>query len=162
MQFGITMEVDHTAARNARALQEFSNLLRDSFSTKSYGTGMLHFIVGFVCIPSAPGYEAWYKERRARFQATAKVRMPDGSQIEMRNLYSYDIKFSDEECLEFASASAQGAVDMFAQRLLASLSHFDERRGGFRDFATSEFLHDFHRLTGEALAALRADTERLA
>lgn len=149
MEFAVTMEIDNAANHNAAAVQEFSNLVRATLASKDYGQGLNHFLVGFVCILSRPGYEGWYKERRPRFKAVEPFRRADGTKAELRNVFSYDIKLSNDEFHQFTKANAPDAVRLFADKLLSSLGHFSARRKALADFRTNDFLREFGAMVRE-------------
>src|SRR5215475_10268333 len=111
MNFGISVEVDSNADSKSGAVQELSNFLHDSLK-QDYGSDVQHLTIGLICVRSVPGYEAWYKPRKPRFQRRQLVKMLDGSSKELVNAFSYDIRLTDDEYELFISASTVDAVSL--------------------------------------------------
>ena len=141
MDFGIAMEVDSSAAQSSIELQYFVDKLSVYIKTNDYGLGIENFTVGLVCIKDQRGYKDWYKERKPRFMNVQNIRMPDGTVLELKKSYSYDIKLNDDE-VEAFSTSGKKAIEIFSNRFLASLSNFETSSMKKRDFNLSKFRND--------------------
>jgi len=68
LKFGVSQEVNWKAEESSHALQDFVDKLAVKISSQDYGAAIEHFIIGFICIRTEPGYEEWYKERKPRFR----------------------------------------------------------------------------------------------
>ncbi len=148
MKFGVSQEVNWKAEESSYALQNFVDELAVKISSQDYGTAIEHFIIGFICIRTEPGYEEWYKERKPRFRKLKKVKLSLGQISELHNIYSYDIKLSDAEVDIFVSAKDKG-LKLFCNRLISSLSHFDSPSMKKRDFNSKAFQVDMKRFIRE-------------
>jgi hypothetical protein len=152
VKIGISMEVEESANERSTELQEFIDNLSHHIEQFDYGTGIQYFTVGLVCIKSMPGYENWYQQRKPKFKSVEKVKMLDGTLIELHNSFTYDIKFTDEEIDSFVS-SKKAVVDLFRFKYLESLSNFQTPSMRKRDFDFPSFKRDVENfLKGEQFA----------
>ena len=62
MKFGVSMELDFEAERNARAVQRFADALAAALD-QDYGADLQNLTIGIICVRSRPGYEDCYKPR---------------------------------------------------------------------------------------------------
>jgi hypothetical protein len=109
VRFGVTMEVDTEAERNAPAVQKFAAALADILD-QDYGPDLLNFTIGIICMRSRPGYEEWYQPRKPSFRTRMRVRLLDGTSTEFANAFGYDVRLTDDEYECFVSANCFGAV----------------------------------------------------
>jgi hypothetical protein len=138
MKFGVSMEIEKSAQKSWLELQAVVDSLSKFVETHEYGTGIEHFTVGLVCIKTKPGYEAWYKQRKPMFRKKQIINSIDGSKLEYKNTYSYDIKLTDEEIDNFI-ISGKNAIKIFCDRFLDSLSNLDTPSMKKRDFDRIKF-----------------------
>jgi len=138
------MEVDSCAKESAMEVQRLIENLSHYISATNYGADIEHFTIGLICIKTKPGYENWYKQRKPRFNTIEKVKLLNGTVMEINNTFTYDIKLTDEEIDQFNS-SGQDAVNIFSKKLIESLSNFKSPSMMKRDLNLSLFEEDITR-----------------
>ncbi|GBL06342.1 hypothetical protein [Glaciecola sp. KUL10] len=148
MNFVIAQEIDWKAEKSTRALQCFIDKLVVKINEREYGSGIEHIYIGFICIKLPTGYEEWYKERKPIFRKVQKLTLLNGQQEELKNVFSYDIKLSDTEFDVFISSEKDG-IELFFNKLITSLSHFDSPSMKKRKFNSNAFKDDMQRFIGE-------------
>lgn len=143
LEVALTLEIDSDADKRSPLINRVSEALTTYFDGRSYGSDIEGFLIGVICIKTHPGYEAWFKKRRPRYRAFERVDMHDGTHLEVRNSYGYDIKFEPNDCYEaFVNGSEEEALALLIDLLIDSLSNFDKLPKKVRDFDAATFKKD--------------------
>jgi hypothetical protein len=153
VRFGVTMEVDTEAERNAPAVQKFAAALADILD-QDYGPDLLNFTIGIICMRSRPGYEEWYQPRKPSFRTRMRVRLLDGTSTEFANAFGYDVRLTDDEYECFVSANCFGAVELISAKLIGSLGALDQLPPKVKAFDRPRFRADFERGSQVALTRI--------
>ncbi|MCD6011277.1 MAG: hypothetical protein K0Q79_1139 [Flavipsychrobacter sp.] len=95
-------------------IKHLADAINKHVSGDNYGADIEHYFIGFICIKTPPGYEEWYKNRRPRYRELAKTKGLDGSVIETKRIYSYDIKIENAEYDKFISLSDELTLRVFS------------------------------------------------
>jgi hypothetical protein len=154
LKFAVTIESDTEAEMNIRHVNDFTQELSEVVKSWDYGDGLQNFYIGFVCIKTRPGYKDWYKERKPRFKKVSKTTRLDGTAIEFQNVFSYDLKLSDEEFDSFCTASSNDAVRLFANRMIESFDKLEHLRKRAKPLELDSFRNDLSALVTRNLVAL--------
>jgi hypothetical protein len=153
VKFGIAMEIDSEAERNARAVQKFADHLAEAVD-QDYGDDLQNFTVGVICIRSRPGYEAWYTPRPPQFESREIVSLLDGTSEEVVNSFGYDIRLTDDEYNSFVSVSPRSGVELISAKLTQSLANLDALPASVENFDRRRFEADFERFSQAALGGI--------
>jgi hypothetical protein len=142
MHVGAALYLDEYSATRADLIQRVSDSLGTYFETRSYGAGVEHIVIGIICQQLPPGFEAFTKERGPRFKARDVVPLLDGTKEELRNVFSYDVKFDTERYERFCSASEREALGVLIEILVASLSKLNALPKRVKSFDVDRFRTD--------------------
>lgn len=140
MEFGFGVEIDPAASKKSGVIQTFQSDINSFLHTKEYGAGIQHLNVGFICIKTIPGFEAWYKARRQRFSKEYSFKDPHGNKISITNIFTYDIKFDNELYDSFVNATDEVSIKIIAKKFLESLSYLDKLPKHVKDFKKQDFV----------------------
>jgi hypothetical protein len=144
MRFGVAVEVDAEAERNARAVQEFAVVLAE-FLDHDYGSDLQNFTIAIICMRPRPGYEEWYKPRKPQFRTRERVALLNGTSTDLANTFGYDVRLTEHEYEHFVSATPHGAVELISAKLIRSLCALDHLPSAVKEFDRKRFEADFER-----------------
>ena len=121
MKFGITLEIDIKAEAKSSLIINTSEGLKAYLAKKKYGSEVLIYTIGLICVKTKPGYEDWYKIRRPKYKEINKFKSLDGSMVEIKGSFSHDIKIDYEEYDKFISGSDKESKELLYSKILTSI-----------------------------------------
>ncbi len=138
MEFQLVQEVSETLLKNGKAslISNFSEDIKDFFSGKSYGKGILSIFIAVICV--APEFDFFFKIRTPKYKRGKEIIRQDNIGIEIESSLRFDLKLSYEK---FAQANEIDAIRLLALELLNSLNVLDELK--IKDFNSIRFKEDF-------------------
>lgn len=141
MKFGITLEIDTEAEQKSNLIYAMSEALETYLNSKVYGTDILNYFIGFICIKTKLGYEDWYKIRRPKYKEIEKIKSTKGTLIEIKGVFSHDIKIDNEEYDKFISVSDKESRKILESKILTSIAELKLPKK-VKDFDKERFRQD--------------------
>ncbi|WP_299568500.1 hypothetical protein [uncultured Pedobacter sp.] len=140
MDFGIAITTEETAQFVANFVQDLSDRLGEYFKDKDYGNGIKSLAVGATILaPAPPGFEHLFKARKPKYTKAKKTIDFHGIPITIERCLEYDIKLDPSE---FTGLSDREIKKMLSEKVLTSLSVFDEIKQKIAPFDSDRFKAD--------------------
>ncbi|MBK1880722.1 hypothetical protein JIN87_27820 [Pelagicoccus mobilis] len=139
MDFGVAFYTDSDLSSASATIREFSERLGRELDGIDFGTDVENVSIGLILVRTRQGYdENWFAEKKPRHRKLQKISLIDGGTKELRNIFSYYIKFTNEE-IDAISTSASKAIEIFCIRLTDSLTNFETPSMKKRNFDLKKF-----------------------
>ena len=135
MDFGITRETSLEGHKH-KLIAELTDELKLFFSDKEYGEGIKYYTIGLICVK--PEFEFFYKIRKQRYRKTEIIKL-DEKTITLTNTFGYDIKM---DYATYINASDKEGLQLFASKIMESLSYLEKLPKHVKDFDKERFKSD--------------------
>lgn len=136
------MELDFRADKKSALIQRFSDSLKDEFKDKNYGEDIENIYIGFICVRTVPGFELFSAKRKPKYVSVQRFTTLDGSKMEIKNTFSFDIKFDGELYDNFVNATDSESIKLLEGELIESLSSFNSLPKKVKKFDVEQFRSD--------------------
>lgn len=136
MKFGLASYTS-VGIRNSEVITSLSNDLEDYLLSRCYGGDIKLYVIGIICV--APQFEQFNKIKKPKYTKGKKILKPDGIPITIEDAFEYSIKIDFEA---FSNADEQGAKEILAKEILASLSILEQMKSTIKDFDQINFNAD--------------------
>ena len=137
MQLGLAITMDVSIERFHPVLANLSTKLKAFFGDKQYGPDLLHIFIGIIL--TDPKSSRLHLFRKPSFRKLVKYKSLTNEQVEMRNVFQYDVR-PDYEV--FRKLNSLDAGRVLCQLLLDSTAMIEARRESFPDFDVQQFTED--------------------
>jgi len=138
LRIGIAIESDWKADKNIGYITSFSDALNNEMKSSKFAQTTLNVYVGFICMATEQGFEQFFKERKPRFTKKQISKELDGVKTEYENVFTYDIKLSNQEFEAFCTANKSEAISLFAKHLISSFGKLDHLKTRLKDLDIKE------------------------
>jgi len=129
---------------------ELSKEVNAFFLSKSYGENVKTIEIGFLMVLERPGYEDWYKPKLLTYTDYKKTKHKlTGEVIEIEKTLKYEIKFNDEQLINFTGGNDILSREILAAEILNSLSNLDKLPKKVKDFDKEKFRADMEQFFKE-------------
>ena len=137
MNFGIARKTSLEGHKH-KLIAELTNDLELFFSDKEYGKGIKYYTIGLICV--RPEFEIFHKVKKQRYRKTETIESLDGkSKITFTNTFGYDIKM---DYATYINASDKEGLQLFASKIMESLSYLEKLPKHVKDFDKERFKSD--------------------
>jgi len=123
-------------------VHELSNNLNSEFIKYNYGEDVKKIDIGFLIVLERPGYEEWYKPKKAKYiKYKEKVNLA-GEKMIIEKTFTYEIKLKSEQMYMFTGGDDELSKKVIATEILNSLENFNKISKDIRDFDVGAFKAD--------------------
>lgn len=138
MELGFALYLSNDLSSKSKAIQNYSDKLKEFFKPKHYGDGLKDIYIGIICV--SPEYESFFKPRKPKF-TKSKTEVIDGLNTIYDHVFECDVKL-DYESLK--RANYEEMLRIISTELISVIDMLKNKR--IKDFDVDRFQKDFKKI----------------